>query len=217
MTVAALEVTITAPVVSFRNPLYASVQEGLPCPPPATVGGLLAAARGGWPYVEPTTRFAMSFQARGGGVDVETYHPLDASGKATSPTPRDRDFLADVTLTIWLTGDISGWQAALRRPVWPLRLGRSQDLIGLRMRRVHLAVGDGRQGHALLAAGRTQAGTLLQLPTAVSIDRTRTKWDTYRYARAGCHDRVEGGWVDDGGQAVALLDSTHPAQAGPRL
>ena len=135
---AALEVEVTAPVASFRNPLYAGVQVGLPCPPPSTVGGILAAAAGGWPRVDPRLRFAMSFQALGSGEDLETYHPLDAAGGRTDPTPKDRHFLAGVTLTVWLFDDLAGWERALRRPVWPLRLGRSQDLATARTRRVEL-------------------------------------------------------------------------------
>ena len=77
---AALEISVTAPVVSFRNPLYSGVQVGLPCPPPSTVGGFLASAAGGWQRMPPGTRFAMTFAARGSGIDLETYHPLDARG-----------------------------------------------------------------------------------------------------------------------------------------
>ncbi len=218
MTIAGLEVTVTAPVVSFRNPLYAGVQVGLACPPPATVGGLLAAARGGWACVDPRTRFAMAFQAGGGGVDLETYHPLDSAGKSTSPTPRDRDFLADVRLTIWLLDDVAAWRNALRRPVWPLRLGRSQDLIGIRTRVVPLSPGSGRQGYAVVPAGLSGAGTLLQLPTAVALDRSRTTWDTYRHAASGVHDQIGGhdSWVDPDGRVVVALPPTHPDHAGSR-
>ncbi len=217
MTAAALEVTVTAPVVSFRNPLYSGVQAGLPCPPPATVGGMLAAARGGWHAVDPGLRFAMAFRARGSGVDLETYHPLDAAGGGTSPAPRDREFLADVTLTVWLLDDLVGWQAALRRPVWPLRLGRSQDLVGVRARPVQLEPGVGQQGHGLVPADRATVGNLLQLPTAIALDRSRTRWDTYRYAASGAEQRVEpdaDSWVDSAGQAVLLLPATHPDNAG---
>ncbi|MET7426953.1 CRISPR-associated protein Cas5 [Dactylosporangium sp. NPDC005555] len=214
---ATLEVTVTAPVVSFRNPLYASVQVCLPCPPPATVGGLLAAAAGGWPHVNPALRFAMAFHARGQGTDLETYHPLEAGGKRTDPTPRDRAFLADVTLTIWLLDDVAGWAARLRRPVWPLRLGRSQDLVGISVRAVDLVGRPGRQGAAILPAAAGGRGVRLRLPTAVSTDRARTHWDDYRFdplARAG--DTVGEGWCDPHGQAVVLLPPVHPSQAEPR-
>lgn len=215
MTVVALEVTVTAPIVSFRNPLYAGVQVTLPYPPPATVGGMLAAAAGGWGAVRPDTRFAMAFHARGSGADLETYHPLDATGKKANPTPRERGFLADVTLTVWLTADVELWERRLRRPVWPLRLGRSQDLVAVRTRRVQLRSGPGRQGSAVLPEeiASPSAGMLLRLPTAISLDRRRTRWDAYRFDASARIDReVASDWADEDGRAVALLPPTHPAQ-----
>jgi CRISPR-associated Cas5-like protein len=213
-TIAALEVTVTAPVTSFRNPLYAGVQVGLPCPPPATVGGMLAAAAGGWDAVDPGMRFAMTFQAGGQGEDLETYHPLEASGKKADPTPRLRQFLADVTLTVWLVEDVDRWERRLRRPVWPMRLGRSQDLVGTQVRRVSLRQTAGIQGVAVVPAAQTRTGTLLRLPTAVALDRSRTRWDDYRYDPAGHAPAVvAGAWCDERGRAVALLPATHPRHA----
>ncbi|MEV0971067.1 CRISPR-associated protein Cas5 [Microtetraspora glauca] len=214
-TTEALRVTVTAPIVSFRNPLYAGVQVALPCPPPATVGGMLAAAAGGWHAVDVETRFAMAFHARGKGVDLETYHPLDATGKKADPTPREREFLADVTLTAWFIEDLDVWERRLRRPVWPLRLGRSQDLVGLMTRRVVLRHGPGRQRDAVLPEGTTPlpAGTLLRLPTAVSLNRHRTRWDAYHFDAAGRSDvMVASTWADEDGRAVALLPPVHPEQ-----
>jgi CRISPR-associated Cas5-like protein len=211
----ALRVTVTAPIVSFRNPLYAGVQVALPCPPPSTVGGMLAAAAGGWAAVDPRLRFAMAFCARGHGVDLETYHPLDATGKKADPTPRERGFLADATLTLWLVTDVEVWDRRLRRPVWPLRLGRSQDLVAVRTRRVALEPGPGRQGYAVLPEGTAQnsAGSLLRLPTAVSLDRGRTRWDGYHFDADGRSEAlVTCDWVDADGQAVALVPYVHPDQ-----
>jgi CRISPR-associated protein Cas5t len=213
----ALEVVVTAPVVSFRNPLYAGVQSGLPCPPPATIGGMLAAAAGGWQHVPARLRFAASFTACGTGVDLETYHPLDARGRGTEATPKDREFLAGTTLILWITEDLGLWERALRRPVWPLRLGRSQDLASARTRRVQLTSGTGRQYQAILPAGLTIAGTLLRLPTAVSADRARTRWDAYRYAATGRDAEIGNVLVTEAGQAVALLPPVHPGQFTGRL
>ncbi|GGO20253.1 hypothetical protein GCM10010116_40590 [Microbispora rosea subsp. aerata] len=213
MPVEALEVTVTAPIVSFRNPLYAGVQVSLPCPPPSTVGGMLAAAAGGWDEVSLETRFAMAFHARGTGTDLETYHPLDATGGKAELTPREREFLADVTLTVWLPLDVELWERRLRRPVWPLRLGRSQDLVRVTTRRVTLRPGAGRQGSAVLPEGitPTPAGTLLRLPTSVSLNRHHTRWDGYHFDASGRSDMVvESGWADQAGQAVALLPPVHP-------
>lgn len=211
----ALRVTVTAPIVSFRNPLYAGVQIALPCPPPSTVGGMLASAAGGWAAVDPRLRFAMAFRARGKGVDLETYHPLEATGKKADPTPRERGFLADTTLTLWLVTDLEVWERRLRRPVWPLRLGRSQDLVAVRTRRVVLRTGPGRQGGAVLPEGMVPrpAGTLLRLPTAVSLDRGRTRWDGYHFDADGRGESmVTCDWADPDGQAIALLPQVHPGQ-----
>lgn len=209
----ALKVIVTAPIASFRNPLYSGVQVGLPCPPPATVGGMLAAAAGGWPGVPERLRFAMAFTAAGAGRDLETYHPLDARGRPTDATPKVREFLAGVTLTLWLSEDVAFWERALRRPIWPLRLGRSQDLASACTSRVQLAPGPGAQRQAIVPAKLTEAGTLLRLPTAVSADRARTRWDAYRYAASADERwRIDGGLADSDGQAVALLPPVHPAQ-----
>jgi CRISPR-associated endonuclease/helicase Cas3/CRISPR-associated protein Cas5t len=212
----ALEVVVTAPVASFRNPLYAGVQVGLPCPPPSTVGGMLAAAAGSWDRVDPQMRFAMAFHAGGTGVDLETYHPLDATGKKADPTPRERDFLANVTLTVWLVDEIALWFQRLRRPVWPLRLGRSQDIVAVSVCEVDLAQASGRQGGAILPAHTSAAGTRLRLPTAVSLDRSRTRWDDYRFDPTGrAAEAVQEGWCSPSGGAVVLLPASHPAQAAP--
>lgn len=213
---AALEVTVTAPVVSFRNPLYSGVQVALPCPPPATVGGMLAAAAGGWENVDPQLRFAMAFQARGSGTDLETYHPLEASGRESDPTPRGRGFLAAVTLTVWLLDDLDRWERRLRRPVFPVRLGRSQDLVGLRTRPVELSDRPGRQGAGVVPRHEAATGVILRLPTAVSLDRSRTRWEDYQYyagPRPGAAAYPASRSTADG-QAVAILPPTHPVHAG---
>ena len=107
------------------------------------------------------------------------------------------------------------WERVLRRPVWPLRLGRSQDLASARTRRVQLTGGPGSQGQAITPAGLTQAGTLLRLPTVVSTDRARTRWDVYRYAATAGDQEIAGDWVTADGQAVVLLPPVHPAQFTP--
>jgi CRISPR-associated protein Cas5t len=211
----ALQVIVTAPVVSFRDRLYDGVQTALPCPPPSTVGGFLASAVGGWQRMPPGTRFAMAFTAGGAGVDLETYHPLDARGTASASAPRERPFLADVALAIWLVSDLELWEAAIRRPVWPVRLGRSQDLASARADRVILETGTGIQRQAVVPADLTEAGTLLRLPTAISEDRSQTRWGEYRYASSGGNRMINGDYVTADGQTVAFLQPTHPSSLGP--
>jgi CRISPR-associated protein Cas5t len=211
----ALQVVVTAPVVSFRDRLYDGIRAGLPCPPPSTVGGFLASMTGGWQRMPTGTRFAMAFTARGAGTDLETYHPLDARGTASIPVPQERPFLADATLTLWLISDLQLWEAAIRRPIWPVRLGRSQDLASARATRVILKAGAGRQRQAVVPAGVTQAGSLLRLPTAISEDRSQTRWGEYRYAASGGNREIDGEYVTPDGQAVVLLPPTHPSSLDP--
>lgn len=206
----ALEITITAPVASFRNPLYSGVQVTLPCPPPSTVAGLLAATVGGWAHMPTDTRIAMAFTARGKGVDLETFHPLEAEGKKTAATPKDHEFLADTTLTVWILNHLDLWEKALRRPVWPLRLGRSQDLASARTRRVTLHPGEGTQGHALLPAEASRSGMQVRMPHTISPDRSRIQWGTYRYAPQGSAAQIDSPLRTEQGQAIVPLAAVHP-------
>jgi CRISPR-associated Cas5-like protein len=209
----ALEVTVTAPVASFRNPLFFGMQVGLPCPPPSTVGGLLAAAAGGWHRVKRSTRFAMAFHAQASGTDLETFHPLDKRGRRTEATPKDRDYLWGATLTVWLVEDYDDWYRALRRPVWPLKLGRSQDLAVARPSYVDLQDTPGEQGYAVIPDGLGGEGTMLRLPTAISLDRSRTRWGTYRHDLNGSRTPLSTGLSTEDGRAVVLLPEVHPSGA----
>jgi len=159
----------------------------------------------------------MAFAARGAGTDLETYHRLDARGDSQRPPSRgERAFLADATLTIWLVSDLDVWEAALRRPVWPVRLGRSQDLASARAGRLALGTGTGQQRQAVVPDGLTQAGTLLLLPTAISEDRSQTRWGEYRYAATGGNAEISADYLTPDGQAVVLLPPTHPAAPSAR-
>jgi CRISPR-associated protein Cas5t len=136
---------------------------------------------------------------------------LDGSGKKTSPTPRNREFLADAVLTVWLLEDVELWHQRLRRPVWPLRLGRSQDLVGVRLDRTQLREVPGVQGGAVVADSPGAAGTLLRLPTAVAPGRERTCWGAYRFDSTGRSTvMVPESRSTEDGRAVALLPAAHP-------
>lgn len=212
MNTPALRVTATAPVASFRDPMYSGVAVGLPVPPPSTVGGMLAAAAGGWDNTPPTLRFAMCFHATGAGVDLETYHPIHTGAEPKPTTIRERPFLADCTLTLWLLENLDWWHHVLREPVYPTSLGRSQDLAVLTTDWVTLTTGLGQQGRALLPADVSDAvGEPLQLSTAVSVDRLHVRWDVYRYADWAPDSPVQCDWVTEDGQALAVLPSPHPA------
>lgn len=211
-----------APVASFRDPLFPGLTRGLPVPPPSTVRGLLAAMTG--EDAEPVT-LGMAAWSEGAGTDGETFHPIAAdrskpalrgrvgTGKG-GMTFRERPFLADVHLTVWVPGaDGARVAAALTRPRWPLRLGRSQDL-------VHPVRGTARAvtlrpaaraavGHALAPVDGHELGSahLHRLASAVSPDRLTTTWADYLWCDlpTGRLATVRGAYADEEGQAVWLL------------
>ena len=205
-----LEVTIGAPVTSFRNPLFSSVTHTLPCPPPSTVAGMLGAARGGVQHLPRPTRFAYAFHAEGQGVDLETYHPLTGAGakrgygQKGGPKPAERGFLYGCELHVWLQDDLDGWERALRAPVWPLKLGRSQDLIDApRVTRVPLQrTTEARLGDAVVPVERLAqplppGPQRIRMPAEVSTDRERTRW-------------VECIYAPNGSEAVVSPDAEQP-------
>ena len=145
------KICIHAPVVSFRYPHFlVGRQVSYDMPPPSTVYGHLASALGQWPDPRPL-QFAYEFTFVSKGFDLEHQHiiwpgrpdklsteesarlrtwqksyPL-AVGGAVQPTPRE--FLFDANLTLYLQpADVA---AAFRSPVFPVVLGRSQDLAAI--------------------------------------------------------------------------------------
>ncbi|WP_416874764.1 CRISPR-associated protein Cas5 [Kitasatospora sp. SC0581] len=192
--VRALRATFHAPVASFRDPLFPGVTRVLPVPPPSTVRGLLAAATGA--YAEPFV-LGMAAWSDGHGTDTETYHPIAADGSNPSAggriragkggtTAKDRPFLADVHLTLWLPepgADGDRFARALRRPRHALRLGRSQDLVHL-TGLAHVVLEPAERavvGHALAPTDGHDVPSAHEhrLADTVSADRLTTRWSPY--------------------------------------
>lgn len=225
----AWRVEFHAPVASFRDPLFPGVTHGLPVPPPSTVRGMLAAATG-----ERAERLPLGMAAwsEGRGVDAETYHPIAADRSNPSlrgrvregkggMTIRDRPFLYGVHLTLWLPGpDGERVATAVRRPCWPLRLGRSQDVVhpipqrdgerSVSARPVVLRpTGTATIGHALAPSHGHQASSAHEYRMAASVttDRLTTNWADYLWCDLPTgRQEVYGAYKDDEGQAVWLLD-----------
>ncbi|MEV5501629.1 CRISPR-associated helicase Cas3' [Nonomuraea fuscirosea] len=225
----AVRVDLYAPVASFRDPMFPGVSRCLPVPPPSTVRGMLAAATGR--VSEPVT-LGLAASADGRGVDAETYHPIAADGSNPAVagrvaagkggmTIRDRPFLIGVRLTIWIPAPEGERIAdALRRPVWGLRLGRSQDLVHVvSVREVTLQPAQrARVGHALAPVGSHEAplATTLRLAESISSDRGRTEYRSYQWCSEPAGEHAVTGAYRDGDQAVWLSSPTasdeHDAQ-----
>lgn len=135
-------VLIHANVTSFRHPFFVTGrQPGFDFPPPSTVHGHCASALGRWP--DPATfHFGLHFTFKARASDLEHQHLTQALGprsrrmirtphgetRATteaSVQPVWRDLLFDCQLTLYLPVDLA---TGFRSPVFPVVLGRSQDL-----------------------------------------------------------------------------------------
>jgi CRISPR-associated Cas5-like protein len=217
---------LLAPVASFRDPMFPGLQAGLLVPPPATVRGLLAAAWGSYEQLG-RVQVGIAFRIGGEAVDLETYHPLNTDGRARfpgvdkGPIPLERQLVVDAELTIWvLHDDPMRCAAALRRPVWALHLGRSQDLVQLAdIDVVETRASDGgRQGFALVPFGAAPyaTGDEYRLATWVAADRRRTRYEDFVWAEQGGGDveGVVGALVDEGGQLVWPIDVNDVDEVG---
>ena len=216
-TLDAMRAEFVVPVASFRDPMFPGVTRCLPVPPLATLRGMLAAATGN--PAEPAT-LGVASHAEGGGVDLETYHPISMDGsnpavggrvKAVKGgmTIRTRPFLAKLHVTLWVPQPDGGRVAsALRRPVWGLRMGRSQDLAYLRsLAEVALApASEAVVGYALAPVGghADPAALTVRLPELIAADRLGSQSGDYLWcAEGGGHQPVTGAY-QDGEQAVWL-------------
>jgi CRISPR-associated protein Cas5t len=190
-------------VAAFRDPFVVVGHiPTAPCPPPSTVFGLCTAAFGARP--DPRTFFVgIHAQWRALAQDVETHHPaelVDGRAKMTTgdgrkwpkriesqPNAVRRDFLFDVELCLYLPLEVG---SAFRAPVWPMLLGRSQDLAEvIEVREVTLVrKNELVLGHSVLpVASRSlvQRGAVLALSRTIGegLDRPAT-FDRYVFGRS---------------------------------
>jgi len=157
---------------SFRHPqLVSGTQPTLPLPPPSTIYGLVSAAMGSW--VDPSDcRLAYVFQHVGQARDLETIYQFSNSTSAKSNVVW-REWLTDWTL--WLYVVDAAFARAFERPVYPLVLGRQQELAyAAGFREITLAQRLTRlQGTAVPFPMQGASGMLLALPLAMSPDIPR--------------------------------------------
>lgn len=156
----AIRVELTAYSASFRVPGLVAYQLTLPLPPLSTIFGLLAAAVGEWvsPMAVEWVAYRCDYEARAKDLEaivtVERKSEKDVA-QAVQRNVIRREFLLNPRLTLYLP---PSWEAAFRRPRYPLVLGRSQDVAGVeRTERVQMVDCD---------EGET-AGVMLPLDTAM--------------------------------------------------
>jgi CRISPR-associated Cas5-like protein len=222
----ALRAEFFAPAASFRDPMFPGVTRCLPIPPPSTLRGMLAAATGS--TAEPVT-LGISAHPEGGGIDDETYHPVNTDG--TNPprggrvaarkggmTIRRRPFVTWLHVTLWVPDpEADRIAAALRRPLWPLRIGRSQDLAYLRsaaLTELHPAT-EAVVGHGVAPlGGHADPGAFtVKLASHISADRLSATYGDYLWCAEPASRQHVTGAYRDGDQAVWLLHPIPPGAA----
>jgi len=137
----ALRIEIRAPVVSFRHPHFLiGRQPTYEMPPPSTIYGFIASVLGELPAPDGL-QFAYRFTFQARASDYEHQHIITAArprqsfsvGQTRFPfsvnveiQPHARDFLFQARLVLYLNA--LELAEAFRQPVFPVILGRSQDL-----------------------------------------------------------------------------------------
>ncbi len=123
-----LRVMAEGVVTSFRYPFFVQgVQPTLPMPPLATIYGHICSALGE-PFDARTVRVGYTFTFSAEFDDLEHLH-FDDDGKDVV-NPFVRRLLFEPRLTLYVDcADLDAFFWAFRRPVYPVVLGRSQDLM----------------------------------------------------------------------------------------
>jgi CRISPR-associated protein Cas5t len=188
-------VTVHAPVTSFRHPFFVTGSQ--PCfdfPPPSTVHGHCASAAGRSP--DPRSfHFGLHFQFQSKFRDLEHQHIVSRGKKHNvegTVQPVLREALFDATLTLYLDPSFAD---AFRAPVFPMALGRSQDLAEvIDVRHVELEKRDRlRLEHTLLPQRLrpcVRFGVTVLLPRVISPPPER---DALFSQYLALHERVDVG------------------------
>jgi CRISPR-associated protein Cas5 subtype I-B len=131
-----LKISIKGYTGSFRNPNSMKYQETLPFPPPTTIVGILGAASG-YDFMKAQKTFSdLSFGIKvekcfGQAVDLWAIRKFDR-GRPTRKAIVKREMLVYPEFTLFVKAEekiLQKIQNALNHPVYPLSLGRDDELI----------------------------------------------------------------------------------------
>jgi CRISPR-associated protein Cas5t len=171
-------VTLSGWTASFRHPqLVTGMQPTLPLPPPSTIYGLMSAAAGYW--IDPADcQLAYVFKSEGEAQDLETIYQFGKSSDAKSNVVL-RQWLTDWQL--WLYFKERRWAEHFDAPIYPLVLGRQQELAHVEAKPGGSAVTEVElvqdtatlHGTAVPFPFWEAAGMVMALPLAMSPDLPR--------------------------------------------
>lgn len=216
----AAKIKILAPIASFRYPHFlVGKQVSYAMPPPSTIYGHIASAMGVWPDLASLSiAYIFTFESR--ATDLEHQHiisrnPPDKLSKEQSAhfrkwradnplsvggsvQPTLRDFLFNVEMTLYVTPASIG--RAFETPIFPVVLGRSQDLACvLSVEEVDLITADGAYFDNTLLPFSWRAKTHFGITTLMSRfigppPEREVEFAQYITLRRG--ERIYGGNVD---------------------
>lgn len=242
------KVRVVAPIASFRYPHFlVGRQASYEVPPPSTIYGHVASAAGDWIDPRPI-RFAYTVSHVARGRDLEHQHiisryppeKLSRSEAARlrrwreenelvvggSVQPTLRDFLFGLDLMLYLVP--SELAAVFRRPVFPVALGRSQDLACVvSVEEIELERAGGAYFDSTLLPfawrARTPLGTTVLMPRFITPPPAREpsfeqyivlSADRTLFAGAAGLDAGRQRLLDDGGAEEWVVDPTSPEKQG---
>lgn len=182
-------ITISSWTSSFRYPnIISGCQPTLLVPPISTVLGLLNACSGR--YLEyKRFSFGYYFYYAAKSTDLETIYQIEINDKGIPKNQVksniiNREFLYDCKLVIYLT-DIQ-YVEYLRKPVFPILLGRSNDLASVDMieeiELKEVTCANKIRGQVVPFVGNYLPGTLQALPTYYTNTIPRNNIGTEAYS-----------------------------------
>jgi len=217
----ALKVVAEGYVTSFRyHDFMWEKQPTYEMPPPATIYGHICSAVGDW--IDPSgVRFAYHFTYRAKFEDLEHIWTWDDKLKRETSKPFRRELLFQPRLILYLNRP--DLEQAFRSPVYPVVLGRSQDLFSyVSVETVTLAQVDSAYfEHTLLPYNvnrHTSAGYAITLPRYLDYERSRTPdFGRYFVVKDRIDTRTDFMWFGERPIQHYWIDPTSPEVRGVQL
>jgi CRISPR-associated protein Cas5t len=177
----ALRLQFAGTITSFRHPLFPHGQQiSYPCPPPATLYGLVCSALG--ERVAPSAfRLAYRFTYEDTVDDLEHVFLIGAPSNPVKLSPFTRQLLTQPRLTLYL--DRPEWLTVFKSPRYVLTLGRSQDLITLQAAQVvtlEQASSAYLRDTIVPMPANLERYTVWQMPRSLTTERFVT-WQAYAH------------------------------------
>lgn len=208
-TLPVLRIEMVGTVTSFRYPHFAQgFQPTFEMPPPSTIYGHICSAVGD--YIPPgSTQFGYHFMHEGKFVDYQEHLHFD---DPVQPFPFNRELLYNPKLILYLT-DI-GLADAFRSPIYPVILGRSQDLMTyqrieiVELQRAEVAYFE----HTLLPlsmAPRLREPTIAVTMPRYIDPRRRPQWQAYALLQGRAlwpQQHVKDEWDDEEDEMLLFED-----------